>query len=430
MDEIFDALWDDQNFRALEEMLNVFCPFEAVGMVHQEIRHAHYLAYILNPNKPHGFGIKPLNAFLRLALGKEIPADSDAQYGDIKIIRERDDIDLRIEIPGGMLQEKAIVLAVELKINAAESAEQLEKYRGIVDRQYRGWDKRYIFLTKHGTAARNSKDRAEWKPMALADLIPKFKEALENKGSGQSVDFFKAYIRMMGRKHLGDKEIKQKAAELWDAHSDVLEILMKYQPDRAKDIMQYLAKNDELLEKLKENTPLEICKTTSSRKILRFHFNAWDSLPGMKAKSSGWVKSQSIIVIEVYIGLKKDIRITYCLDRSGNMDETAEQNRKAIHEKSDHLNLSEWVDQDWAIPPYKNNHNHIHLHKAVLWSRDERKSNSEFSNDIEGIAISIIEKAGEFLKHTFPEYDKVITAVSPETAEHIVAASVGEANPA
>lgn len=262
MGKSFDALISDDKFVALEKMLHVFCPFEAVGMVHQEIRHAHYLAYILNPNKPHGFGIKPLNAFLHLALGSEIPAIPDAKYGQIKIIRERDNIDLRIEIPASTPQEKAIVLAIELKINAVESAEQLEKYRCIVDRQYgdKDWDKRYIFLTKQGTAARNIKDQEDWKPMALAGLISEFetalipepKKELGQEDSSQSLDFFKAYIGMMRRKHLGDNEIKQKAAEIWETHSDVLETLMKYQPDRAGDIMHYLAENDELLVELKK----------------------------------------------------------------------------------------------------------------------------------------------------------------------------------
>ncbi|MCF6304734.1 MAG: PD-(D/E)XK nuclease family protein [Rhodobacteraceae bacterium] len=432
MNENLDALFEDDSFCDLEKMLNVFCPFEAVGMASQEIRHAHYLAYILNPNKPHGFGIKLLNAFLRLALVKEIPASSDAKYESVKIIRERDNIDLRIEIPAPTLQEKAIVLVIELKINAVEDAKQLKKYHGIVNRQYRDkdWDKRYIFLTKQGTAARNTKDQENWKPMALAKLIPEFETELKNQNPSQSFDFFRANIGMMRRKHLGDKEIRQKVAEIWDRHSDALEKLIKYQPDRAGDIMQYLVANDELLAKLKEDQPLEIRKTKSSHKILRFHIKAWDCLRGMKAETSRWVDSQSIIVIEIYKGrpkgLPRDIRITYCLDHSGNLDKAAEKNREAIYKKSTDLKLLKWVDPDWTIPSYTNNY--IHLHKAVLWPWDERKSYSEFINNIEDIAKLIIENAHEFLTHTLLHYDKIIREASLETTEHNNAVPEGEAN--
>ncbi len=430
MNENLDALFEDNSFCDLEKMLNVFCPFEAVGMANQEIRHAHYLAYTLNPNKPHGFGIKLLNVFLRLVLNKEISTVPDAGYDGIKIIRERNNIDLRIEIPALMLHQKAIVLAIELKINTVESEMQLSEYFKTVNRKYcsSAWDKRYIFLTKQGTAARNTKDQENWKPIPLAKLIPEFETALENQNPSQSFDFFRAYIQMMRRKHLGDSEIRQKVAEIWDRHSDALEVLMKYQPDRAGDIMQILAASGELLAGLNANSSLNICKTKSASRILRFHINAWDCLPGMKARTSRWVDSQSIVVIEVYKGVKKDIRITYCLDHSGNLDEIAKKARAAIHAKSKKLDLPEWVGRDWKIPKYKENY--MHLHKAVLWSGDQSNNYSEFINDIDNIAKLIVEKAGEFLADTLPHYDKVIKEASRETAEHSNAAPEGEANTA
>ena len=51
-------------FEKLEADLDVFCPFEAIGMVKQEIRHAHFLSYIFDPNRPHGFGIECLRALM------------------------------------------------------------------------------------------------------------------------------------------------------------------------------------------------------------------------------------------------------------------------------------------------------------------------------------------------------------------------------
>ncbi|MEM6307226.1 MAG: hypothetical protein AAF701_04510, partial [Pseudomonadota bacterium] len=48
-------LLSDPDFRDLESQARIFCPFEAIGMVNQEIRHAYFLAYILDPDRPHGF---------------------------------------------------------------------------------------------------------------------------------------------------------------------------------------------------------------------------------------------------------------------------------------------------------------------------------------------------------------------------------------
>jgi hypothetical protein len=70
MDEkrLADLVMRDPGFADLERELNIFCPFEAVGVVRQEIRHAHFLAYYLDPNRPHGFGDACLRAFLTRAL--------------------------------------------------------------------------------------------------------------------------------------------------------------------------------------------------------------------------------------------------------------------------------------------------------------------------------------------------------------------------
>lgn len=38
----------------LESSFDQFCPFEAVGMADQEIRHSHFLSYITDPRRPHG----------------------------------------------------------------------------------------------------------------------------------------------------------------------------------------------------------------------------------------------------------------------------------------------------------------------------------------------------------------------------------------
>lgn len=57
----------DAEFAELEAGRSVFCPFEAVGMLKQEIRHANFLGYCLDPRLPHGLGTSVLEALLRTA---------------------------------------------------------------------------------------------------------------------------------------------------------------------------------------------------------------------------------------------------------------------------------------------------------------------------------------------------------------------------
>ena len=64
------------DFEEVERLQDVFCPFEAIGMVRQEIRHAHYLAHCLDPQRPHGFGAECLRALMRSAAAAQRVAHS------------------------------------------------------------------------------------------------------------------------------------------------------------------------------------------------------------------------------------------------------------------------------------------------------------------------------------------------------------------
>uniref|UniRef100_UPI0005608937 PD-(D/E)XK nuclease family protein n=1 Tax=Rhizobium fredii TaxID=380 RepID=UPI0005608937 len=106
-------------FRRLEDGLDVFCPFEALGMVGAEIRHSNYLAYILNPHRPHGFGAGLLRPFLiqalaiRPSLYSITPLDVHLlDLGSAEIRREWQNIDLLIVVP-----QERVVVAIELKID-------------------------------------------------------------------------------------------------------------------------------------------------------------------------------------------------------------------------------------------------------------------------------------------------------------------------
>jgi hypothetical protein len=45
---------DDEGFQHLEGLLSRFNVFEAMGVVHQEIRHSDFLRFLLDPNATHG----------------------------------------------------------------------------------------------------------------------------------------------------------------------------------------------------------------------------------------------------------------------------------------------------------------------------------------------------------------------------------------
>lgn len=97
-DQLAEIPVGSSEFKELDKAVNQFCPFEAVGMARQEIRHAHFLAYILDPNCPHGFG----DAVLRAVLETLLQEFSDVSSLDLHLVdlsratirREWESIDL------------------------------------------------------------------------------------------------------------------------------------------------------------------------------------------------------------------------------------------------------------------------------------------------------------------------------------------------
>lgn len=99
--------------------------------------HCHFLAYILDPRRPHGFGDAIFQRFLD-ALLDDMTVERlglsalDVHLADLKgleIRREWKRTDIRILLPSHKL-----VVVVELKIEAAEGKNQLQQYRKLVER--------------------------------------------------------------------------------------------------------------------------------------------------------------------------------------------------------------------------------------------------------------------------------------------------------
>lgn len=240
-------------FQELEQNLKYFCPFEAVGMTDQEIRHAHFLSYILDPNRPHGFEDSYLRCFLKIATKKALDKKSPIRpidihlmdLNEVRIYREEDRIDLMIEIPPVVtIGQRGVVLVFELKINAKEGKDQLRRYENKIREQHRNSHILFFFLTKKGEDPSEG-SRDSWTPLAISDVLDEFNKIVTRSiGDEAARKTVEAYIAMMRRKHVTDQNdrLQQLVRKLWSEHKEALEFLSASQPD---DVSDLLAKLDE-----------------------------------------------------------------------------------------------------------------------------------------------------------------------------------------
>ena len=292
---------DDDDFHTLEQALGGFCPFEATGMVGQEIRHAHFLGYMLDPQRPHGLGTGGLRAFMAAA-ARSVPNDGSGlsrlgvhlmNFDRAEVRREWRSIDLLVIVPDARL-----VVAVELKIDAREHGTLLRRYRDLVHAEWPsddGWRHLLLFLTKRGDAP-SAEAAAHWVAVPLADVASEL-AGLAGEGASPAQDAVRAYVKMLRRHHLVDEPLEKLARQLWSRHAEVLKFLAVREPDATADVLAALGERvAQVADALSSAAGTRVTPDTSTGQYLRFAVPAWDEVAGMRS-GTGWLPQSSRLLL-------------------------------------------------------------------------------------------------------------------------------------
>lgn len=300
-------LLEDADFRKLEHALKVFCPFEALGVERVEIRHANFLASMLDPYRPHGLGDKFLRSVLDTLLAR-----SDAPAGfsrlrlhlmdldDVEVRREWQHIDLLL-----VLGEQRLVVVFELKIDALESDGQLGRYREAVEARWPkggdgGWTHLYFFLTPDGAEPTDP----NWRAISYDEVIDAVDGVLANIDSdGLAVAMLRAYAAMLRRNVMQDEELAAIAQALWQRHKEALEYLVEQRPDEVGSLGEAIRDRAAEIGKAASLDAITLIPDDSLRTMTRFAIAQWDTLPGMHTGS--WTRSKRLILIEIHVSANR-----------------------------------------------------------------------------------------------------------------------------
>ena len=389
------------DFETLERSLDVFCPFEAIGMVDQEIRHGRYLKYILDPQRPHGFGSECLRAFMTAAASALVetgnatirPLDVHLMDLDSALVPQAEykSIDILIEVPASK-----VVIATELKIDAGEHSGQLQRYRDVVEGDWPacdGWQHVLLFLTKRGEDP--SVEYGEgWTPVPLDALATELKAAYDRGGGVNSARaLLSDYINMLRRRHLSDDRLEELARKLWAQHSSALAFLADRRPDfRGTLLSHVLDHRDAFAEALSNSTGLTFVADHSTQTFVRFGMDDWDLVPGMQT-GTGWKPSSRIMVLEVTKDRKNGLVIRFVLG-PGDADQ-----RRAIFDAIK-ANGGD-VGGNWPLAPLWR-----HLASRVLI-----KVNEDNPPDFEAALQTLRNEAAKFVEANLPSYSAAMRSL-------------------
>lgn len=278
----------------LENLLSDFNIFETLKSEYTEVMHSNVLAWLLDPQENHGLASYFIRQFFKFVVSTNRTRFSSAGislvdfelfvYGDVEIRREWKNIDILIIVAE---DNKNIVVALENKIKTSEHSGQLQRYRAIVEREFRDFTRFYIYLTPDNLIPSDD----EWISFnydVVADLLDELLRGRKSSLSANVYSFISQYQTILRRYIVGNSEVERIAVEIYKKHKEALDIIFEHKPD------VYLVLSKHLQDRL--NKKKEIITDSVGKTVIRFTTKSID--PRLKRVGEGWIKSQRILLFE------------------------------------------------------------------------------------------------------------------------------------
>lgn len=332
----------NQGFLRLHRELNKFNIFHATGMRNQEIKHTQFLGYLLDPNESHGFKDEFLIRFIQ-SLPKSDGEEKveinilDFNLSYSKTIKEKtfggikNRLDLLIEIPSLEESGKLYVIAVENKIKAKASSNQLKTYREAIKDAYRDKLKGNPILLYLNINNEEPNDDA-WIPIlysetiiqAIRSLIDDLKDTLSDymlfilndyiefinkEGGYESDDPLEKITSEIDSTTINNakeisaanpKSIEHQRLEI--RYQKALSYIVSYDADPRKELLAYFISQfnkDGVLNKI-DSYPFRL--ESSNRSWMRFSFLSNENRDQLKEicknPTRGWLSSQCNLAFE------------------------------------------------------------------------------------------------------------------------------------
>ncbi len=243
--------------------------FDAVNMAGQEIRHSAFFAWLFDSSYPHGLGNKVLKEFFEqlypfernadilgrlIVNGSPIGAAPDpvAVFGELvqgetKTYRERDHIDILIEVP-----RTETVVVIENKTGTLSHDNQLMRYSDIVGSKYPNYKKIFIYMTVTGDDPINrggendmqvNEDYCKFTYREFLAVLERVKKNISRKSSqGQKLTIIlEDYIKMVTNNLLHENPDAYELCEMIvDDHGEAVEAIDAYRASAtSKKVLQY-----------------------------------------------------------------------------------------------------------------------------------------------------------------------------------------------
>ncbi len=267
--EKINKIEKDFDFDKLELNLKTSNIFRILRITKTEIRHSNFIAWLLDPSESHNLREIYLRRFL---LDLEIDIE-DIKYKKVEIRREWRNIDLLLII-------EDIVICIENKVESKEHSNQLQRYKSIVNDNFKKQKKYFVYLTPYGTEASDDTYQTYSYQQILTN-IDHIIQVFERNLTKEVVQYMNDYSEILKIEIMKEHELNDLALKLYNRHKEAFDFIIENKPDFTSE---FKIKYDE---KVKQS---DWVMGSQSNKFVRFQTkNLFEILP----KTNGWPLKES-----------------------------------------------------------------------------------------------------------------------------------------
>ena len=376
--------------------------FDVLRLHGDEQFHSNLLAWLLNPGGSHGLGDRFLQGFL--AASGVSGAIGAANRPSTTIRREKS-----LELDGGygrldirIFNESAKFLcAIENKIWASESGDQLAWYRQALARDHSDYRIHRVFLTPRGVQPDDPAERAHWTTMSYTDvlrLVEGIIESIEGSGNEDVMAFLRQYAITLRRNIVPEvsNDVHELARRIYRMHKRAIDLIIEH---RERYEPKYVTEGFRMIRDAIGRQPLWK-DTTSNHPYVRFISAEWKKYEE-ELRLESW--PYALLLFEVQV-TDRWATLTFFMAPGEN-----EALRKKIFDRvRGHL---EPVHS--AQPTYTEDYVRLHTAGNIL-----EESDYESWWDEESIRETIARRLDDFARGQFPEINRIIVECLEECRKY------------
>lgn len=285
-----------EDLEELNNRTNQFNVFNALKLQNNEIRHSNFLGWLMTPYENHELGDYFLKEFLKSAIKNfsssektEIDLKDVAftNFSDAEIRREYKNIDILVISP-----QNKFLCVVENKIWTGEHDNQLSRYADIVDKEFNGYKKLYIFLTPEidiecDLIKRDidSSKTVHYIPMCYRQVYEVINKVLKFKSKHLNDEvkiFIEHYKKMIERNIMGntDKEIVNLCRKIYRENKEAIDLINEYknpQKELNEILREVLHEKDYIQEIVEESNADTLCLPVNINDIDNIKIGNWSN---------------------------------------------------------------------------------------------------------------------------------------------------------